>query len=362
MNDLQLGLLAIGAVVVVGVLAYNKWQEMRFRHETDGHLKSGHEDVLMGGHQDPSGAAAAPQRAQTASDAERQEPTFSAPDAAAAPVTAVSAPPRLSEAMDHIVTVEAAEEIDGRDMLDASAVALAGFSKTVRFEGYAADAARWEPLRAEGRYALMRAGLQLVDRRGRVSGEDLTLFGAAVKQAAAGAGALASVPDGDEATARAKELDDFCGNVDILIAVHVVASAAPFAGTKVRALAEAGGLVMEDDGRFRRRDEEGRILYELSSLDATPFGPDTMRIASVPGLTLELDVPRTPEPVRAFVQFGELARRLAQYLEGSIVDEKRAPISPAAFEQILAQIRTVERAMTERSVPPGSPEALRLFS
>ena len=35
MNELQIGLLAIGAIVVVAVLAYNKWQERRYRAFVD---------------------------------------------------------------------------------------------------------------------------------------------------------------------------------------------------------------------------------------------------------------------------------------------------------------------------------------
>ena len=31
MNDLQLGLIGLGAAAVVGVVGYNKWQEMRQR-------------------------------------------------------------------------------------------------------------------------------------------------------------------------------------------------------------------------------------------------------------------------------------------------------------------------------------------
>jgi len=87
-----------------------------------------------------------------------------------------------------------------------------------------------------------------------------------------------------------------------------------------------------------------------------------MRATSFSGLTLELDVPRTPDPARAFEQFRDLARKLAQALEGNIVDENRATVSAAAFDRILAQIQAVQRAMAERSIPPGTPLALRLFS
>lgn len=367
MSDLQLGLLAIGAVVVFAVLAYNKWQEARYRREAEGSLGSRHDDVLMGAAESAAGAPAAPSTtagvsATTRID-QRIDPIFDGPETRTIPEDpAVFEEPLLAESTDFIVTIEASEDIDGEALIDAAAAPLAGFSKPVRLEGFNEAAAKWELLRPGTRYALMRAGLQLVDRQGRARDDELATFGAGVQQAAATAGALATVPDSREATARATELDAFCGQVDILIAMHVVATAAPFAGTKVRALAEAQGLVLEEDGRFRRRDDEGRVLYEIANMDATPFRAEAMRSLSISGLTLELDVPRAPEPARAFEQFRDLARQLAQALEAGVVDENRLPVSPAAFDQIAGQIQSVQSAMAARSIHPGTPSALRLFS
>lgn len=369
MSDLQFGLLAIGAVVVVGVLAFNKWQEMRFGRDADGSLKSHHDDVLMGAAKETAVArevpAATADRPQSASGggSERVEPTFDPPQAGTVhSVPGAPEEPMLPESLDFIVTVEAAEDIDGEALLEAAAAPLAGLSKPLRLEGYNAVEAKWEPLRPGVGCTLMRAALQLVDRQGPVSDGDLAAFGAVVQQAAAAAGALATVPNLGLAMARATELDKFCSQVDILIAMHVVPVAVPFSLAKVRALAEAGRLVLEQDGRFRRRDGEGRVLYELADMDATPFRAEAAPSTPVSGLTLELDVPRAPEPACVFEQFRDLARQLAQGLEGSVVDENRAAVSPAAFDQILAQIQAVQRAMAARAIEPGTPSALRLFS
>ena len=367
MSELQFGLLAIGAVVVIAVLAFNKWQEIRFRREAEGSLESRHDDVLIGTAENPGVAPVTPStsagRLQTARIEDRIEPTFDGHETRTVSTErATSAQPLLADSTDFVVTLEASEDIDGEALIDAAATALAGFSKPVRLEGFNAAEAEWEPLRPGVRYTLMRAALQLVDRRGPVSDGDLATFGAGVQQAAAAAGALATVPEHGEAMAHATELDRFCGQVDILIVIHVVATGIPFAGTKVRALAEANGLVLDEDGRFRRRDDESRVLFELADMDATPFRAETMRSMSVSGLTLELDVPRAPEPARAFEQFRDLVRQLAQALEASVVDEKRSPVSPAAFDQIASQIQAVQRAMAARSIVPGTATALRLFS
>ena len=49
MSDLQIGMLAVGLLVVIGILGYNAAQERRARRSAERAFRSGHEDVLMGG-------------------------------------------------------------------------------------------------------------------------------------------------------------------------------------------------------------------------------------------------------------------------------------------------------------------------
>ena len=47
MTELQMGLIGLGATAVVGVFAYNKWQEYRHRKLAEAVLKPQHDDVLL---------------------------------------------------------------------------------------------------------------------------------------------------------------------------------------------------------------------------------------------------------------------------------------------------------------------------
>ena len=47
MSELQIGLLAIGTLVVAAVLIYNRVQERRAKHEAERAFRSGHHDVLL---------------------------------------------------------------------------------------------------------------------------------------------------------------------------------------------------------------------------------------------------------------------------------------------------------------------------
>ena len=50
MNELQLGLLAIGVVAIVAVLGFNRWQERKYRRQAEQRFQSSHDDVLLTEH------------------------------------------------------------------------------------------------------------------------------------------------------------------------------------------------------------------------------------------------------------------------------------------------------------------------
>jgi len=98
LSELQMGLLALGVAVVIGVFGFNKWQEIKHRKAGRGFV-SGHEDVLL--------AARAKNAAEPAIDAvgamqvaDRIEPHWedkAATEADPAPPVARTAPAPTSQ-------------------------------------------------------------------------------------------------------------------------------------------------------------------------------------------------------------------------------------------------------------------------
>jgi hypothetical protein len=349
MGELQFGLIAIGALVVAGVFLYNKWQEQRYQRDAEAAFGSRHEDVLM-----RAGGAPSPVHAP-----ERIEPRMSSP----ATVSEGAAASRqvLAESVDFIVPIEGAEDVSGASVLDAAGGAFGRCVRSVHVEGFDPKLVSWELIDPERSYSKLRAGLQLVDRRGAADAEDLAEFGAAVEEAAASLGMLAAMPDPTRALEHAKELDRFCSEVDIRIAVHLVNENVPFPGEKLEAAAKAAGFELDEpDGKFRRRDGSGRVVCALANQEPIPFKIDSLPELSTQGVTLELDVPRAP--AGAFGEFREAAERFAKHLNARIVDDNRQPVGAGAFQAIAAQLRAVQTGMETRGIPPGGALALRLFS
>ncbi|MHB8666983.1 MAG: cell division protein ZipA C-terminal FtsZ-binding domain-containing protein [Burkholderiales bacterium] len=348
MSELQLGLLGIGVLVVLGVLVYNRLQEARLKRHSEAAFGSQHADVLLGG-------TAAAGRGDISVD--RVEPTLSS-----APGRPSAASGILDPGIDFIATLQARTPIAGEAISSAIVDSLERPAKNASWEGYNRQAAAWEPLAAAGEYEMLRAGLQLVDRKGAASQEDLSDFSAMVQAVAEATGAACTLPEPVAALQRAQQLDALCAEVDVQIGLNLVARSGAFSGTKIRTFAEARGLALERDGRFCRRDEAGLELYSLCNMEAPAFSAEGMKVLATKGLTLLFDVARVPGGIVAFDRYVEFVRALAEVLSAGIVDDNRQLLDEAGLARIRAQLQALYASMEQQGIPAGSPLALRLFS
>lgn len=345
MTELQIGLLAIGALVVVGVLAYNGVQERRARRDAEQTFRSAHTDVLLD---------------ETALHREAQPESLRAAARGAVSLADALPDPRF----DYVVELSPAHPA-------ACAMVLEYWTTIERRHARrallacSADGTSWHSLATgEGApVAMLRAGLQLVSRGGPVGEAELIEFRSTVETLATTIGATVSAPEMKAAVEAARALDAFCAEADVQAVVHVVAPpGGSFPGTKIRAAAEASGLALEPDGRFALRNDEGMVLYTLGARDGAAFAAATMRESTSRALTLAFDLPRVPDTRRSFESMARFARQLASLLGGSIVDDNGNVLDERALTAIAAQLEAVRGTLQARGVPPGSPAALRLFS
>jgi FtsZ-interacting cell division protein ZipA len=202
-----------------------------------------------------------------------------------------------------------------------------------------------------------------VNRGGAVNPAQLATFCDAVRQCADRIPAEAVCPDTHAALKVARELDQFCASVDVAIGVNVVApEGASFAGTRIRALAEAAGLKLEPDGIFHYRNEQRHTLFTLDNHEPAPFLPESVKGITTRGVTLMLDVPRVAQGADALELMLEVASGLAVGLGGNLVDDNRATLTEAGATRIKDQLRSIHVAMAKQGVTAGGARALRLFS
>jgi hypothetical protein len=270
MTDLQLGLLLIGAAAVVGVLVYNRRQESSARRAAERAVPAPRSDVLL-------------------ERGERREE------------------PGRGVLADYVIELRLASSIQAKLEEHWRAVQQR-FGRRAALSG--ADT------------AAPRAALQMVSRRGVVSEAELVEFRALVETLARAVGAALSAPEMRSSLEAARELDRFCADADIQVALHVVgvSASSPIA-----------------------RDQP----FEIASRQD--------------GLTLTLDVARSADPARGFEAMARAARQLAAG-GGRIIDDNGRALDEPALAAIAAQLESARRALAERGIEPGSPLALRLFS
>lgn len=163
----------------------------------------------------------------------------------------------------------------------------------------------------------LQAALQMVSRSGVVSEAELLEFRSQVETLAAAQGAAVSAPEMRPALEAAHKLDRDCAEVDVQIALHVLgvpevtADGQPFQAT-------------------RRSD----------------------------GVTLLLDVPRTPDLARSYEAMVTTARQLG----GRLVDDNGNALDERALTAIGVEVEAMRARLVEMGIEPGSPLALRLFS
>jgi len=238
--------------------------------------------------------------------AERREPTLDASPAATTPgpssppPVAKSAPPAPDPRIDYVL------ELQGTS---AGAVRPEWATLQRRF-------ARRAALNEAGGRKL-HATLQMVSRNGVVSEGELLEFRSQVETMAAAHGASVSAPPMREALEAAQALDRACADVDVQIALHVLGAGE----TNVR--------------------KEGFSVAPRAD-----------------GVTLLLDVPRTPDLAKSYVAMVEAARRLG----GRMVDDNGNNVDERALAAIGVEIESLRARLVEIGVEPGSPLALRLFS
>lgn len=169
----------------------------------------------------------------------------------------------------------------------------------------------------EGGGKSAHAALQMVSRNGVVSEGDLVEFRTQLETLAAAHGGKVSAPPMREALAAAQALDRVCADVDVQIALHVLEPAE----TSIR--------------------HEGFSVGQRAD-----------------GVTLMLDVPRTPDLSRSYAAMVEAARRLG----GRLVDDNGNSLDERALAAIGVEVESIRNRLVEAGIEPGSPLALRLFS
>jgi hypothetical protein len=148
----------------------------------------------------------------------------------------------------------------------------------------------------------------------------------------------------------AAQLGANCARFDVQVGLTLESADGPWDGIRLSHAATLCGMHHADGHRWERRDESGRVLFQL-----IPSSLLTDR------MMLELDVPLSPvegEPLRLMFS---AASQMASSLQAHLVDDNDRPIDAASMAAIETQLQALIAQMRAAGIEPGGARAVRLY-
>jgi hypothetical protein len=423
MTDLQVGLIVGGLVIIVAVYGLNRWQEYRYKKTAAKAFAKNHPDVLLNTPKNmvrPGVDAQATQRyepsfASAVQEIDNKEPTekagpigphYSASSKTGNDAQAVEEQVNIISSAGQNVGVEKEDlsiatiknelipgaidpispsytalrfrssdvdrdislnmafyfiaEIHAKAPISATAMPILSAAKRIRCLGLRPDK-QWEVITegSLGQYDELKIGLQLVDRQGPVTTEDISAFCQTVQIFADECEASAIFPQRSQKIHQAQELDQFCAETDVQIGLNLKAKS-DLSLEKIAAFAEQENMTLAADGAFHLTDESGNTLFSLINQHGQHFTPNFL--GETRAISFVLDVPRVAQGGEVFDHMCKLAWHLAEELHAELVDDNQQPLTAQSLALIRHELVQMQNKMQARDIEAGSAIALQLYA
>jgi len=346
MSPLQLGLLAIGAVILLALLAYNLWLMHKSRSEQRNAQLTDPDDLLL------------------------QEPTLDvnaldgAPDDTGFALPMPEKKPGLDALIDVITPIALDTPVSGEAVLAALPPTRRVGSKPFAVEGLNSVTLRWEAAQPTQRYNQLQAGLQLANRAGALNDIEYSEFVVKTEAVCDLLGGTPDFPEMRQEVGRARELDVFASDHDAQLSFVLRARRAAWSPSYIQQMANKLGFV---PGSIA-----GRMVVPASlagtppvlslTFDAQAAMAEDPTQSALREMTIGLDVPQVDRSERAFARMCEAALSLARDMDGVVTDDNGVALPPDAMAVIAVELERLYDTLDQRDLSAGCPLARRLFS
>lgn len=425
MSDSVLIVLVVGAAIILAVLAYNIYQESQYRKQLRDQFGHANKDALLDSQVNSVRDGAEAQsmlntkamvpepEADKAADAvaEQAETIFTGENAVPEASEGLVAEEEIIDAVEPVPAANSEEiaaentsertqmtplsrtvAVKGRktllDVHDMSKQPLPWFD--VRFD-YLAYIALYEPkelhamprLSSRSRFRLVGCtmddryqiaepipsvyyqgfvvGLQAISRSGLLTHEELAHFGEQANRFAEQMDGQLLLTDINTFLDVARPLDELCARVDQTIAIHLV-SRSNVSGMELRAAVEKQGFELGHDGAFFYAGSDGEPLFNIVTLDNTPFTSTLLANQNYRGFSMLFDIVHIPNGEKCFDQFMDMAVKLSSQLGLDLVNDKVEELSTEWLREVRRYVIDRQKEMKQVELEPGSELAKRLFS
>jgi hypothetical protein len=203
----------------------------------------------------------------------------------------------------------------------------------------------------------------IASRSGSVTTAEFESWRTQVAVAAANQNCVAEFEGFAAAEERSAELDRFLVAVDCIPIVYLVRKdGASWSGTRLRGTLEANGFRLQTDGRFAYHEvgSEDVIFHAIDGYERA-FTPEALRSESVAAFRLVMEVALLTQPLARFDTYRQTLRALSKLLEADLRDSTGANVGEPEFAEMREQVKTSTEALTGAGITPGSVTAKTLF-
>lgn len=364
MTDLQISLIGVGIAIVVGVIAYNKWQEYRAKKHVERAFSDPVDDVLIGAQVDSSTERREPVLDDSVisglADSNQQLPVQEETGTADNVVLVKIPEIPVDDLIELPIMLNFEESLRAEKILPHLQSLRYTGSKPVRFLGMPDNndvpEKNWQAIVPGNSYRHLKACVQLANRNGALNEIEYSELLMRLRQIADAIGAEPEVPEMSDVIEKAGQLYQFVADHDAKLGISIRSNGAPWQIVTLKTALEKQGFESRPDGQFVMKDREnGGILFSLST-NELPASETATR------LTLLMDVPCIAQEKDGFGQMVQCGKALCIRLDGALVDDGNQMLTDKFLDEISGQVNDFYKEMQESSVPAGSIRALKLFN
>src|SRR5690606_27478184 len=348
MSDLQIGLIALGVLLILLVLGFNWWQDRRARNRMQAHFPASDQDPLLGAEGRQAGA-----------ESSRREPGMNMPAAAqaAAPDADADDAEEPDPVCEIVIEVNFGEPVRGADLLPYMQGLRQVGRKPMRVFAATEGGRHRARVHAGESYAALQLAVVLANRSGPLTASEWSQAWARAQDLAQRFEATVEGPDQQVVLERAAKLDDMCAALDTQVGLTLLLGA-PRSAAEITGVARELGFA-PDGPRLAWLADSGVTRFTLARGDGVAFDAG---VSPVEHLLLLLDVPCSPADPRAFGRMVDVGRDLAVRLQAELVDDQGKPLGDGAETVIDERLQVLFGQLDQAGLPAGSPRAQRVFA
>jgi hypothetical protein len=348
MSNLQIGLAVAGGLLLAAMVGHGAWSSRRNRPrqaDTPDPAEVTHAELATGAGIEPELDTAAFELAHF-------------------PLATPENKPSLDALIDVIAPIALDGPVSGDAALAVMPATRRAGGKPFFIEGFSESSQCWEMPLAGQRYSSFQAGVQLANRSGPLNDIEYSEFVMKTQAFCEAISGTADFPEMREEVVRARELDQFASEHDAQLGFVVRARNAAWSPGYVQQNAARLGFV---PGVIPGRMVLPAGLPGLPALLGLSFSTqaamaDDPAQSAIRELAISLDVAQVDRNEHLFERMRDVARLLAQSMDGLVTDDDAILLSPEAMEQIGSELELLYDRLDERDLAAGSAAARRLFS